>query len=95
MRKVGQGNNLARLKILVLKVFSNDFATVDVREELCYVLCGNKTNPPVRASFEYLAAHPHCNTSVYCRFVFAAIFSKICSLRLRSNGKRRVCPTPT
>ena len=66
MRKAGQGNNLARLKILVLKVFSNDFATVDFREGLCYVLCGNKTNPPVRASFEYLAAHPHCNTSVYC-----------------------------
>ena len=66
MRKAGQSNNLARLKILVLKVFSNDFATVDFREGLCYVLCGNKTNPPVRASFEYLAAHPHCNTSVYC-----------------------------
>ena len=36
MRKAGQGNILARLKILVLKVFSNDFATVDFREGLCY-----------------------------------------------------------
>ena len=36
MRKAERGNNLARLKILVLKVFSNDFATVDFREGLCY-----------------------------------------------------------
>ena len=56
------------------------------------LLCENKTNPLVRASFAYLAAHPHCNTSVYCCFVFAAIFFKICSLRLLSNDKRRGCP---
>ena len=44
MRKAGQGNNLARLKILILKVLSNDFADVDVCEELCYHSLPKKQN---------------------------------------------------
>ena len=50
---------------------------------------GNKTNPPVKASFARRASHPHCNTAVgIAASSVAAVHRKIRSLRVQGNLKR-------